>query len=60
MAAPSRLAARQAKAAETLNEQTEELARRVAELQQTLNEVNGKLDMLLDAASAPNKKGASK
>lgn len=57
MAAPSRLAVRQAKALEASNEQTEELARRVAEMQKTLNEVNGKLDMLLGVASVPDESG---
>lgn len=59
MAAPSRVAARQAKAAEALNEQVEETALRVEELKEILNEINAKLDQLLGAATAP-KKGANK
>lgn len=59
MAAPSRIAARQARAAESLNEQTEELAQRVTKLEKALEDANAKLDLLV-AALVPDEGGGNK
>lgn len=60
MAAPSRVAARQAQAAEALNEKIEEMAAALKKMQKQLAEVTAKLDELLGAAPATSKKASGK